>query len=96
MHLVITILWTEWTISLHKMVYIVQNILIEAEEYLHTILKCILAGIAVFAEKHNPYTLGRTMLIFVRKSACKMAAVEEGDRTWPEVAPEVPYQKAKN
>jgi hypothetical protein len=36
------------------------------------------------------------MLIFVRKSACKMTAVEEGDRTWPEVAPEVPYQKAKN
>ncbi len=51
MHLVITILWTEWTISLHKRVYTVQNILIEAEEYLHTILKCILAGIAVFAEK---------------------------------------------
>ena len=35
------------------------------------------------------------MLIFVRKSACKIAAVEEGDRTWPEVAPEVASQKAK-
>jgi hypothetical protein len=46
-------------------------------------------------KKHNPYTLGRTTLIFVRKSACKIAAVEEGDRTWPEVAPEVASQKAK-